>query len=153
MKLLSYLLFIFFFQVLGDVKNLAIQLFLLRMRHEEKINKLGFPMSSKALLALPFPSKDAYGIPKKKLAAIINAKKAMDFSGEYIHQNGGMETRESSPEFMVDELNFCKLYLLYSISLEKKFKIFLIKLLALLMGIHQVQEWQLIWIQKLGKHF
>ena len=70
---------------------------------------MGFPMSSKALLALPFPSKDSYGFPKKKLAAIINAKKAMDFSGEYIHQNGvGRETRESSPEFMVDELNFCK---------------------------------------------
>ncbi len=110
------------------MKNLAIQLFLLRMRHEEKINKLGFPMSSKALLALPFPSKDTYGFPKKKLAAIINAKKAMDFSGEYIHQNGvGIETRESSPEFMVDELNFCKLYILCSlISLENKLKIFLI---------------------------
>ncbi|XP_032781744.2 sphingomyelin synthase-related protein 1 [Daphnia magna] len=94
-------------EVLGDVKNLAVQLFLLRMRHEEKINKMGFPVSSKALLALPFPSKDAYGIPKKKLAAIINAKKEMDFSGAFIHQNGSnRHTRESSPEFVVDELNF-----------------------------------------------
>jgi hypothetical protein len=75
-------------------------------------------MSSKALLALPFPSKDAYGFPKKKLAAIINAKKAMDFSGEYVNQNGvGRQTGESSPEFVVDELNFCKLNMIYSISL------------------------------------
>lgn len=103
--------------MLGDVKNLAVQLFLLRMRHEEKINKMGFPVSSKALLALPFPSKDAYGIPKKKLAAIINAKKEMDFSGAFIHQNGSnRHTRESSPEFVVDELNFCRLIFCFSSS-------------------------------------
>lgn len=70
---------------------------------------MGFPVSSKALLALPFPSKDGYGISKKRLAAIINAKKAMDFSGAFIHQNGiHTETRESSPEYVVDELNFCR---------------------------------------------
>ena len=101
-------------QVLGDVKNLSVQLFLLRLRHEEKINKMGFPMSSKTILALPYTN--GYTIPKKKLAAMINAKK--NFSSTFVHESSmERELRKTSTEFseskfMVDELNFCELFYL-----------------------------------------
>lgn len=95
------------------MKNLSVQLYYLRIRHEEKINEMGFPMESKSALALPL--QGGYSIPKKKFAAMLRAKGAMDFSSPFLHKTGvGRNVRESSPDLseskfnMVDELNFCK---------------------------------------------
>ena len=97
--------------MLGDVKNLSVQLFLLRLRHEEKINKMGFPMNIKSSLALTF--KNGYSIPKKKLDAMMNSKKTMEYPSNFmsspeVDRDITGEVSESEAAFAVDGLNFCK---------------------------------------------
>lgn len=76
---------------------------------------MGFPMSSKSLLAISYKN-NGYSIPKKKLAAMIHTEKS--FSSSFLN-NGELEREfkdDCSPDdmsesnFMVDGLNFCEFW-------------------------------------------
>lgn len=84
------------------------------MSHEENINKMGFPVNSKSLLAIPFQN-NGYSIPKKKFAAMIHTKK--HFPSSFLNDPVEVESEFkedcshddiSESGFMVDGLNFCK---------------------------------------------